>query len=252
VLTVIFADRRGGIRPAEARRLSLLLPHLAQAIETQRPFQLLMRRFGGVLGALDRLGIGVVVAREHGEVVISNREAERILVAQDGLRRDPRARITAVDAESGTLLRAALQRAERAAKLESKGTGASLEIPRRTGLEPYLVDVVPFRDTGDEMGAAFHGVLLFLVDPDHREMVSIEGLARSYGLTPIETRVCAMLARGMTLRQIADSRGVSFDTVKSQSRAIYAKTRTRNRRGLVRRALRILPPLVDRDGKRVP
>ena len=63
--------------------------------------------------------------------------------------------------------------------------------------------------------------------------------------------VCSMIARGMTLREIADSRDVSLATIKSQSRAIYGKTLTRNRRELVQRAHSIRPPLLDGAGKRI-
>ncbi len=250
-LTVLFDDRRDGIRPEESHRLALLVPHIARAIEVQRPFQLLLRRFSGVLSALDRLGIGVLVLREQGEVVIANHEAERILDANDGLGRCAQSRIAAADPAADARLRAAVRRAGRAARLEESASCTTIELSRRSASEPYLVDVAPLRDHGSEMGAAFSGVLLTLIDPEHREMVSIHGLARSYSLTPIETLVCRMLAQGLTLRQIAESRGVSLDTVKSQSRAIYAKTHTRNRRELVRRALSIVPPLLDRDGKRM-
>jgi len=249
-LTVLFDDRRDGIRPEEERRLALLVPHVARAIEVQRPFQLLLRRFSGVLSALDRLGIGVLVVRERGDVVITNQEAERILHANDGVSRGAQ-RIAVADPEVDARLRAALCRVARAARLEDRASSTTLELPRRSGGDPYLLDVAPLRDDGAEMGAAFSGVLLTLIDPEHREMVSIQGLARSYGLTPAETIVCRMLAQGLTLREIAESRGVSVDTIKSQSRAIYAKTHTRNRRELVRRALSIVPPILDRDGRRM-
>jgi DNA-binding NarL/FixJ family response regulator len=211
-----------------------------------------MRRFGSVLAMLDRLGIGVLIVREQSEIIVANQEAERILDAKDGVRRDARARLVADDAASAAQLGAAVRRALRAARLEAKDGCRTIELPRRTGAEPYLVDVVPFRDEGDEMGAVFSGVLLLLIDPDHREMISIQGLSESYGLTPTETLVCRMITQGMTLREIADARRVGLDTVKSQSRAIYTKTQTRNRRGLVRRALSIVPPLLDRDGRRIP
>lgn len=250
-LTVLFDDRRAGIQPEEVRRLALLVPHVARAIEVQRPFQLLMRRFSAVLGALDRLGVGVLVLREPGDVVVSNREADRVLEADDGVRRGPHGTLVAIDSKADARLRVAIARVSHSARLESSPASMTIEIPRRTGKDAYLVDVAPLRDDGAEMGAAFSGVLLTLIDPEHREMVSIQGLARSYGLSPVETLVCRLLAQGLTLREIAASRGVSFDTVKSQSRAIYAKTRTRNRRELVRRALSIAPPLLDRDGKRI-
>jgi len=249
-LTVLFREGRAGIRPGEARRLELLVPHLARAIEMQRPFRLLQRRFGQVLAALDRLGIGVLVLREASEIVLSNQEAERILGANDGLARCGRAKLAARDHKAAAQLAAAVQRADQAARLAELDRSHTLELPRRTGGDPYLVDVVPLRDDGDEMGSAFSGVLLVLIDPDHREMVSIGGLARSYGLSPTETLVCRMIVQGLTLQEIADARDVSVDTVKSQARAIYTKTRTRNRAELVRRALSVAPPLLDRHGKR--
>jgi DNA-binding CsgD family transcriptional regulator len=250
-LTVLFEESRGGIQPEEARRLALLVPHVARAIEVQRPFHLLMRRFSAVLGALDRLGVGVIVVREPGDVVVANREAERVLDANDGIGRAPRGTLAAADAEADARLRAAIARVSRVARLEANAASLTIEIPRRSGGDAYLVDVAPLRDDGAEMGAAFSGVLLTVIDPEHREMVSIQGLARSYGLTPIETLVCRMLAQGLTLREIAEARGVSLDTIKSQSRAIYGKTHTRNRRELVRRALAIVPPILDPSGKRI-
>jgi DNA-binding CsgD family transcriptional regulator len=148
-------------------------------------------------------------------------------------------------------LRAAVERAACAARLERREARTTLEVPRRTGAEPYLVDVAPLRDDGGEVGGAFRGVLLVTIDPERRELLGIEGLARSYALSPAETLVCRMLAQGMTLREIADVRGVTLDTVKTQARSIYAKTRTRNRRELVRRACSIVPPLLDRHGHRI-
>ena len=250
-LTVLYREDRPVIRPVEARRLELLVPHLARAIEMQRPFRLLQRRFGQVLAALDRLGLGVLVVRAASEIVLANREAERILAADDGLARCARAKVGARDPNAAARLAAAVERAAHAARLEELDGSHTLEIPRRSGGEPYLVDVVPLRDDGDEMGSAFNGVLLVLIDPDHREMVSIQGLARSYALSPTETLVCRMIVQGMTQQEIADARGVSLDTVKSQARAIYTKTRTRNRAELVRRALSVSPPLVDGTGKRI-
>ncbi|RIL04647.1 MAG: hypothetical protein DCC71_13300 [Proteobacteria bacterium] len=249
-LTVLYDDRRGGIRPSESRRLALLVPHVARAIEVQRPFRLLHQRFGAVLGALDHLGIGVLLLHEGGEILLSNHEAQRILDAKDGLARSPHGRVEA-NGEPAVRLRAAVDRASRAARLETREASARLEIPRRTRAEPYLVDVAPLRDDAGEVGGAFRGVLVLMIDPEHRELLGIEGLARSYALSPTETLVCRMLAQGMTLREIATGRGVSVETVKSQARSIYAKTRTRNRRELVRRACSIVPPLLDRHGKRI-
>ena len=250
-LTVLFDDRRAGIQPPEAERLSLLLPYVARAIEQQRPFKLLQARFNAVLSVLDRLGVGVLILNHTGEIVVANAEAERVIDAADGLTRTRDSHLTAIDPATAAQLGRALEQATQAARLEMKHLPDSLPVARRTEREPYILEIAPFRDDGDEMGGAFVGVLIMVIDPDHRDMVTVDALVDSYGLTPAETMVCAMIAQGMTLRDIADSRNVSLDTIKSQSRSIYGKTLTRNRRELVQRAHSIRPPLRDGAGKRI-
>jgi DNA-binding CsgD family transcriptional regulator len=191
------------------------------------------------------------LVRAESEIMLANQEAERVLAANDGLSRAASGKIAARDGEAAVRLTAAVRRADRAARLEEVDGSATLEVPRRSGGEPYLVDVVPLRDDGDELGAAFNGVLLVLIDPEHREMVSVHGLARSYRLSPAEMLVCQLLVQGLTLNEIADQRDVSADTVKSQVRAIYTKTGTKNRAELVRRALSVAPPLLNGNGKRI-
>ncbi len=251
-LAILYDKQHPGVRPAESRRLSLLVPHVARAIETHRPFALLRRRFQSVLTALDRLGIGVVILSDQAQIVVSNAEAERMLAADDGVRRGPKSNFVITAESTDARFAIAVERAAQAARLErSDRGGVVVHVPRRSGLEHYVVDVVPFRDDGDEMGAPFCGVLLIVIDPDHRDMISVDGLAKSYGLSEAETIVCRMIAQGFSLREIAEVRGVQIDTVKTQSRNIYAKSHTRNRRELVRRALSIVPPLVGGSGSRI-
>ncbi len=254
-LTVLFADTRAGLQTQEARRLSLLVPHLARAIEMQRPFKLLQLRYRAVLSVLDRLGIGVLILSEAGDIVAANDESTRMLDARDGIERSPQGRVRATDPGAAARLTSLLQRVARAARLEgapsSARVQAGLNLRRRSGAEAYLAEATAFRDNGGELGGEFAGVLLVLIDPAHREMVAVEGLVHSYALSPAEALVCGMLAQGMALRDIADSRNVSLDTIKTQSRAIYAKTQTRNRGDLVRRALSISPPLRDGSGRRI-
>ena len=250
-LTILFNEPHGGITAAEAERLMLLVPHVARAIEQQRPFKLLQSRFNAVLSVLNRLGMGVLILNDTGTIVVANDEGERVLGAADGLLRSPNSHITTADDATAIQLDAMLRHTARAARLEQPQPPGSLQVPRLTRGEHYMVEIAPFRDDGGEMGSPFVGVLMLIVDPDHRDMVAVDGLVKSYGLTPTETQVCGMIARGMTLREIADSRSVSLDTVKSQSRSIYGKTMTRNRRELVQRAQSIAPPLLDRAGRRV-
>ena len=58
-------------------------------------------------------------------------------------------------------------------------------------------------------------------------------LARQFHLTASETRLAICLASGQSLREAARHLGVSYETVRTQLKAIFAKTNTRRQVELV-------------------
>jgi DNA-binding CsgD family transcriptional regulator len=118
----------------------------------------------------------------------------------------------------------------------------ALSVPRCSAREPYQCDTVPL--TAPEVALAGTAcTLLTVIDPERRARSSVEGLIACYGLTGAEAEVCRLIADGFQAREIADQRRVGLSTVKTQTRAIFSKTRTRNRAELVRRAITLVPPL---------
>ena len=243
-VALLFAQDRAGIAAPERRAFTTLLPHLSRVVSLQRPFVLLERRFRAVLTMLDRLGIGVMLLDPGNRIVLANREAERILDDNEGCGRDRHGRLTVpgVPGWSRTLSQLLADPVDR---------HLSITVPRTDGGEALMLDLMHIQDL-DDLGEPFDGALCLLIDPDHRAMVSTEGLAKSYGLTPAELAVCALLTDGLSSSEIAEARGVSVGTVKSQTLAIFRKTQTRNRSELIRRALSITPPILDEDGRRQP
>lgn len=63
-----------------------------------------------------------------------------------------------------------------------------------------------------------------LVEPPPRRKVSISEITAFYGLTGAEARVCAGLAAGATLTEIAQSHQVGLETVRTHLKAIFMKT----------------------------
>ncbi|WP_375691388.1 helix-turn-helix transcriptional regulator [Pseudooceanicola sp. LIPI14-2-Ac024] len=105
-------------------------------------------------------------------------------------------------------------------------------------------------DTAD--GTAQRSVLLRLRGdrlPDGRAFVVVvtshlrwpeglsETLERSYGLTASETEVLRGLTQSQSLREIADRRGRSIETVRAQIKSLQQKTELRSQGELVRLAL---------------
>lgn len=75
------------------------------------------------------------------------------------------------------------------------------------------------------------------------EGLTVQGFARSHGLTPAETQVLRALCAGERPAQIAQRQGVAISTVRTQIGSIRVKTSTDSIRGLVQRVA-LLPPLM--------
>lgn len=241
---VLQFDRdHGPIRPEEQQAFQPLAPHLARLFALNRPFQILRARFQAVVAALDRFDLGVLALSARGDVVVANREAQRILDAGQGVRLTPARQLALASAALQARYGAALAAAARTAQADGADSGARLVLPRGPDRDPLLMEISALRGDGDELEAGLRGALVLLVDPEHRAPVSVAGMAALYGLTTAEAAVLALIVDGLDAPAIAESRNASVTTVRTQLRAIAEKTRTANRAELVRLTLTVNPPV---------
>jgi DNA-binding CsgD family transcriptional regulator len=84
---------------------------------------------------------------------------------------------------------------------------------------------------------------VFIIDPENHRVLSIDRLARLFRLTEAESQLCRLMLEGLSAREIAECRGVGEQTVKTQFKAIYAKTGAHRRAELVRLAVTVDPPI---------
>ena len=82
-------------------------------------------------------------------------------------------------------------------------------------------------------------VLLILIDPLERREPTPALLKQLFGLTPAEARIAIELVRGHGLKGIASALRVSEGTVRTQLKAILAKTNTHRQADLVGLLVRI-------------
>lgn len=238
-----YDQSRSVIRPHEEARLRKFLPHLARSVDMSRPFAELRLRYRAVLGALDRFFIAAILVHPTSQVLICNRTAQAMFDNADGLSVSARGEVVAHDAEARARLQGAVAQASSVSAALGIGGASRVTIPKRSGREPYLVDVSPIRDTAYEIDRSFKGAFLTVIDADQRLTLSLEGMRKLYALTAAETAVAELLFRGHTNDEIADIRGVSLETVKAQVRSLLAKTDSRNRTELVSRLLSVTLPI---------
>ncbi|MGB5763008.1 MAG: helix-turn-helix transcriptional regulator, partial [Sedimenticolaceae bacterium] len=108
---------------------------------------------------------------------------------------------------------------------------------------PFLLEVVPITDAKKDIDRHFRGCILYLIDPAEPQHVSIEGMKEIYRLSDAEVAVCQLLIDGCSNPEMAEIRGVSPETIKSQLKSLMGKTGVDNRVHLVRLALSVNLPI---------
>jgi DNA-binding CsgD family transcriptional regulator len=236
IVTIHFTDAELTTRGVSVG--NMLLPHLAQAAKLSRPFALLESRFRAVLRVLDRFHLGVFFITAAGDIVIENAAARRILDQKDGvLRKSGQLHFhgNGVQAQFREICQSLLNSRSRDMK--------RLYVPRQAGHAPLVVECTTLSRVPDGGSTAFNGFLVIATDPEHREIIVLDDLNHIYGLTPAEAAVCEHVVSGYSVEEIAEIRGRSPETIRSQLKAVKRKCGVSNRVELVRRALDVSLPV---------
>jgi DNA-binding CsgD family transcriptional regulator len=180
---------------------------------------------------LDELDYGVLLLRADAQVLHVNHAARNELDEQHPLRLH------------GAHLR--VRRRHDEAPLNDALCGAALRGLRKLltlgeGAQRVSLSVVPLASPG---GDGEPVVLVILGKRQVCEVLSVQGFARSHGLSATETRVLSSLCHGTPPTEIAEQGGVAISTVRSHIGNIRIKTGAASIRALVRQVA-VLPPLM--------
>ena len=180
---------------------------------------------------LDEIDYGMLLVTPEAEVSYMNHAARLELDGQHPLQL------------LGTTLRAhrALDVAPLYDALAAAQRGLRRLVTLGEGTQRVCVSVVPLPATQGQNDARV--TLLVLGKRQVCEQLSVQGYARSVGLTPAETRVLEQLCAGARPGDVAARAGVAVSTVRTQIGSIRAKTGAGSIRELVRQVA-VLPPLV--------
>lgn len=225
--------------------INLLLPHIAKSVELARAFQQLKTEYNAVLAALDHVEVGMCITTHVGDIVTCNAEANRILEQDDGIRLS-HGRLLFNDSDHQARFNRAVQETSATARGEQLTHEIMLTSETRSGKDPILVEISPLRDYENELSGRLTGSLITLVDPSNTQPFNVDRVAIAYQLSQAETEVCKYLLHGHTNVSMADIRGVSTETIKTQVKSVLQKTRCARRSDLIRLVLKATPPIVQR------
>jgi DNA-binding CsgD family transcriptional regulator len=234
----------GAFTKDESRKLELVLPHLARALQLRGRMVQDMKTRDAEMTALDALSLCVIVVDAGMRVLHANAAAVALTAgSRSGLR---------IFALGRGGLRLAARHRDDSRHLEhlvaaaaAGGSGGSLrvraqpdDVPEMASLA-VLVSPAPPRFAAVQSGQPPPGLASGTALVVARELaqplaVAPARLSDLYGLTHAEAAIAVSLAGGVTAEDVARGRQVSLDTVRSQVRTVLRKTNAANLRDFER------------------
>lgn len=190
---------------------------------------------------LDRNPAAILLLDAQQNIVYSNRSAEQLNMAADGIRFSKR-ELTLANSQHRKRLQRLIAQSLLPESLARRESGGAMQIPRPSGRRPYSLLVSPISREYPALSVLRPVVCILITDPEMQTNLPIDRLRQSFGLTGAEARLAARLAEGDNLRAAALHLGVSYGTARTRLAEIFRKTDTHRQAELVRHLLRVLVP----------
>jgi DNA-binding CsgD family transcriptional regulator len=226
------SERAGSYDEDELRLVRQLLPHLRNAVLLHRHLHRLKALAASAMAALDLVPMGILLLTSSGALLHGNRRAHELVATTGALRFGSPGPLQAASPAATSALQRLIREAVGTATGKGLSNGGALRLRGREGRRLHLVvtplplDRSPF---GEDAAAA-----LVCSDPDAVMPDMGQQLQGMFGMTPAEARLTEALVQGQSLRQYADARRVTMNTVRTQLKAATGKTGTRRQTDLVR------------------
>lgn len=235
-----FVAMRGPEMPpfsgAECQLLEQLVPHLRRVLRIYRRFALLDLDRLAALEGLDQIAVGVVVAREDGTVVCTNRAAEDLLRAGNSLALDD-GRLYARTPEGREQIREALTRATISARTKTAHPVRISGSESSDGLQLLVAQLPGQRQPQSLAHPPSDLVALVFESNTQRHLRRWEHLQHAFGLLASEAKLVELLANGLSLAQAAKQLDLSTGSARQYLKRAFQKTGVHRQSDLVRKVL---------------
>ena len=228
----VASDGWGSSEIAMVRRL---MPHIRQFIRVRQALVRAEAHGTTVTALLDNPRIGVLHLDRRGRILAANDRARSILRHGDGLldrggvlgTLNPDDQLHLEELVAGALPTAAVM------------VSGSMLLGRPSGLPPFVVHVKPVGVPPPDYGTRHIAALVLLVEPGHYPRVDPAVVARTLGLTPMESQVAVWLAEGKSVRDMAEATGRTQGSIYWHLKQIYQRLPISRQVDLVRLVLSI-------------
>ena len=231
-VTVFRREGQSAIGDDALATADLLVPHLDRAVAIHSQLGEIEGRELALHEVVDRIPTGVLILDSQSRPILINRMAERILRADDGLSLSEKGP-TAIDRATTSALRSRIDSAVHPVRGRELAGGGFMGLPRPSGRRDFPVLITPILGREQSRRLADAAVVLFISDPEFRDVDLSAIFSEIYKLTPAEGELVQLLAQGRSLEEAAAFRSVTLNTARSQLKQIFAKTGTRRQSELL-------------------
>ena len=200
--------------------LGELTPFLVHATLAQRYQGAVSATSAGLRRSIDRLRIGVVMLDRRNRVIFANSAAcERL-----------------EEKEAPAYLATSAMPARRK-RIDAALTGLLDASVNHSGPAVPHVSIARLAPPGQLSTFLGAATVVFIPDPQVTETELVEPLRKTFGLTPAEARLAALLASDYTLDEAAAYLGLTVGTVRTRLKRLFEKTGTNRQASLVRKLI---------------
>lgn len=222
--------RQGSFDPPERADLERFRPHLPHALRLLRAVDATSRDGEAACFLGDIVGHALAVVGRDGQVVAGNRAFQDLIAAGDGLALAEGRLVLTATAPQETFL-ALLAQATGRLEAGQPFSGGAVSVPRKRSERPLGVVVTPLPSRGQEQLFGLH--ISALETTPAPPIPVLRGL---FDLTPAEAALLQALIADQRIEDVAEARGVSVTTVRTQLAHLFRKTNTNRQPELVRLA----------------
>ncbi|MDB5607876.1 MAG: DNA-binding transcriptional regulator, CsgD family [Bradyrhizobium sp.] len=226
-MLVFSIERRFVDGPVEAEvipKLNALRPHLARA--SLMSARLGLERALGMAESLTMMGLPAAVLLRDGKVAAANSLFEhagsQIVASAFG-------KVALTNARANALLSETIENLNSG---EFQFGAKSIAVPADEKNEAMVVHVIPVRRSAHDIFGPAMGILMITPLASSRALPDdlLNGL---FDLSPAEIRTANGLLQGKTIDDLAAGLGLSRETIRSQVKAVFAKTGTARQSDLI-------------------
>lgn len=217
--------------------LRRIAPHMVQAMKIHNHISKLTQTSLAIQEVLKRINQGVFLLDSNLRVIFSNAEAARILESCSSLEIGRQGRLFLQQENENQRLQSVFASLISPNRRFSRSTRKAIHLASGARDDSHPLKLTISRvdaDVDTELHKEGIVIAVFVSDPDRPSQISDQYMQQAYALTATECSIMKALLKNKNIGDIAEMRGTTLETARSQLKVIMQKTGTHSQAELSR------------------